>query len=163
MADWAKNMLQVSTETEKNVVDAFFASIASKCEIAGREIDLLIDFQKIIPVTDYKDETKWQKEHSEAWGTKCCYSFGQCKFDDYTIGFMTAWNGVPELMRELSRQHPAIKLCYICDLGCGYDYSLGVFTFHGGEVLAESYHERDTESYNKYMLELSKVTLEGEA
>ena len=155
MADWAQNMLQVSVDTEKNVVDAFFASIAGKIEIASTESDILIDFQKIIPVAD-------RDEREKAWGTKCCYSFGQNKIDEYTITFLTAWQGVPYLMLELSRQHPEVKLCYICDLGLGFGYSIGVFTLHGGEVLAESYHEEGTESYDKYMLDLSRSSPEGE-
>ena len=155
MANWAKNMLQVSADTEKNVVDAFFASIAGKIEIAGKEIDIPIDFQKIIPAAD-------QYEGLIAWGTKCCYSFGQNKLDEYTITFLTAWKSVPKLMLELSRQHPEVKLCYICDLGYDNGYSIGVYTLHGGEVLSESYHERGTESYDKYMLDLCRSSPEGE-
>jgi len=154
MADWAKNILQVDKEVKKSVVAAFFTSIASKGEFEGEETDLLIDFQKIVPVTSGDGESDWRKTRRDAWGTKACYYFGQRKLDENTIEFLTAWTGVPKLMRELSRQHPEIKLCYICELESRGRHSIGTFIFHGGEVLSDACYERGTESYEKYMKDL---------
>ena len=160
MADWARNILQVSTDTEKSVVDSFFSSIASKGEFE-EEFDLLIDFQKIIPVASGDDED-WREARWEAWGTKGCYYFGQHRIDEYTIRFLTAWTGVPELMKELSRQNPEIRLKYICEFGYESDYAIGVFTFYGGEVLDYICHEIGTELYEKYDIDLSNDGAEVE-
>jgi pyrimidine deaminase RibD-like protein len=148
MADWAKNILQVDMKTDKKLVDALFASIAGKAEYNYYDIDLVIDFNKIVPVPDGDEGYDWKTANINVWGTKGCYAFGQYKLDDYTIGFLTAWVGVPELMLELSRQNPRLKLHYFCCLGCECDYSIGAFIFQNGEILSENTHEHSTECFD---------------
>jgi len=142
MADWAKNVLQVDKSTSLERTKSFFNSLKSKGEFPDEEFDLLIDFQKIIPVITKENDPSWRDANIKAWGTKGCYYFDQEKIDDYTIKFLTAWNGVPDLMKELSRQNPDIKIIYTCDLGLGQHkdgFQEGTFIFQGGNVLMESY------------------------
>jgi hypothetical protein len=135
-------------------VDAFFASIARKAEYEEYDYDLLIDFNKIIPVAANDEDTDWRKRNIRAWGTKGCYYFGQHKRDDYTIVFLAAWVGVPGLMLELSRQNPELYLFYTCDLGLEYQYSIGTFLFYNGEILLEECYERGTELYEIFRKDL---------
>ena len=159
MADWAKNILCVDGRTEKSVVDAFFASIASKGEFPDEEFDLLIDFQKIIPV-QVGDGDDWRDARIAAWGTKGCYYFDQNRIDDYTIEFLTAWNGVPKLMRELSRQHPEIKMGYMCELGrtASRKSSIGLFVFQGGDILLDACYEMGTEGYQNLKNTMDEIS-----
>jgi len=143
MADWAKNLLFVAEKgTSKSDADNFFASIANE------EVGLLIDFQNIIPVESDGNGQNWQDKRIEAWGTKCVYYFNQYKRDDFTIGFITAWTGVPRLMLELSRQHPKIEIGYICELEWR---TVGSFAFKAGKILAADSYELGTESYDKFL------------
>jgi len=145
MASEAKNVLQVNRTTDftdKEIdikrVEAFFDSIKGKVEYNEEEFDLLIDFQKIIPVEIEEDDPDWRFKTIAAWGTKTCYAFEQNRIDEYTIEFLTAWNGVPDLMLELSRQNPDIILNYTCELDPAIrTYPVGTFVFKAGDVLNE--------------------------
>jgi hypothetical protein len=164
--DWVGNILHVDEETDKNSVDAFFASIASKVDEQSG-FGLLIDFQKIIPVATNEEDHDWRKTSPtarwNAWGTSAYSCHRQRKFDDNTIGFFTAWTGVPELMQELSRQNPEVKLRYIGEFlmekqedESGRYCSIVTFVFQGGELLlARDWYEQDTEEpYEKYLEDL---------
>lgn len=87
-------------------------------------IDVFPDFKKIIspPKDDaYKDIPSqeiarnspnwWYAWNINNWGTK--WNISECeteKFGCYT--FITAWSGVPELMRVLSEQNPDVEFYY---------------------------------------------------
>ena len=145
MADWARNVLQVDRTTDfldcfidKKRVEEFFNSIKGKLEYQGEEYDLLIDFQNIVPVEIEEGDPYWWKKTTEAWGSKTCYAFDQNQIDEYTIEFLTAWNGVPDLMNELSRQNPDIILNYTFDCGMDRKYAVGTCIFQSGKVVMES-------------------------
>ena len=149
MANWAKNVLQVdtvfnmhadiNTRPDKKRVKAFFDSLKSQGEFPGVEVDLLIDFQKIIPLEIEEGDLDQRESRWDTWGT-ICYYFGQSRIDEYTIEFLTKWNGVPDLMLELSRQNPDIKLNYTCKLGyASRTCPVGSFIFKAGDVLMESF------------------------
>jgi hypothetical protein len=146
MADWVKNVLQVNMTTDfsdcivsKKRVEEFFNSIKGKLVYQGEEYDLLMDFHKIIPVEIEDGDPNWKHKTSEAWGSKTCYAFDQKQIDEYTIEFLTAWNGVPDLMKELSRQNPDIILNYTFDCGMERQYAVGTCIYKSGKVLKESY------------------------
>ena len=82
-----KNVLQVDTATDKERVKAFFDSLKSQGEFPGVEVDLLIDFQKIIPVITEEGDLNQRESRWDKWGTKSCYYFGQNRIDEYTIDF----------------------------------------------------------------------------
>ena len=151
MANEAKNILHVDVKTKKNDVNNFFKSIEGVMEHNGEKYDLIIDFQKIVPVSiNYEDPCACQEARFAAWGTKCCYTIGREKLDDNTIEFTTAWQGVPQLMQELSRQHPKIKLFFICEMsGTGINDEIGAYIFQGGEMLHEAYYENNPPLMNQ--------------
>jgi|GEM_PF-2964697 len=154
MADWAKNTIQIDgEETPKEAVTEFFSSISNKVVLPDEEIELLIDFQKIIPVEIDDFDPNWRDVCWEAWGTKGVYYFDQHQIDELTIEFLTAWTGVPRLMKELSHQHPKVKFCYVCELGQSFEglNSIGTFVFKAGETLVDACYRDGTESYEKFM------------
>lgn len=108
--------------------------------------DIFPDFDKIIPhprCDEYNDLPSqsvarnspnwWMTWNRKYWGTKWGgYSYEQLKFGAYT--FETAWNGVPDLMLELSKQNPELEFEYTySDEDSGYN--VGKYQFKAGEVL----------------------------
>ena len=145
MANWAKNVLQVNRTTEfcdsfidEKRVEAFFDSIKGKCVYKEEEVDLLIDFQKIVPFEIEEGDPDWKDKIMEAWGTECCCFFKQRRIDEYTIEFFTACRGVPELMKELSRQNPGIILNHTFNYGTGRIFNVASCVFLDGKELRTS-------------------------
>lgn len=151
MADESKNILRVDYSASREDVDDFFSFIASKGEFPNAEADLLIDFQKIIPVEAKEEDLDWRKSRIEKWGTKSCYYFGQERLDDYTIEFLTAWNGVPALIKKLSEKFPHLKLYYVCCLGYERNYSVGTYIFQSGITLKQTLFECGSATYDQHM------------
>jgi len=159
MANWAKNVLQVNKTTNNDEaidikrVKTFFNSIRNNVRYKEEDIELLIDFHKIIPVELDSDDPDWRDKTIAAWGTKGCYAFGQRQINKYTIEFLTAWQGVPELMAELSRQNPDIILNYTCDLDTfspGNTSNIASFVFQAGNILMELYEDEDDDYTNAF-------------
>lgn len=109
-------------------------------------IDCFPDFDKIIPAPkcdEYNDlptqeavrnsPNWWSTWNRKNWGTKWNgYEYQTEMFGTYL--FDTAWNGVPELMLELSKQNPEIEFEYTyADEDSGHN--VGKFTLKNGEVL----------------------------
>ena len=91
----------------------------------------------------------WLTWNRTNWGTKW-NSYSHSKGDYGVFYFETAWNGVPDLMIELSRQNPEIKFEYTyADEDSGYN--VGKFTFKNGEVLfVYQPEEGSKEAYDIY-------------
>jgi len=136
----AANRLQAEKNTDKAIVEAFFASITGKATFTGKEIDLIIDFRKIVPVDENCGVEELQSVCMKAWGTSGIYVNMQKRIDEYTIFFVTEDNGVPELILELSRQHPEITINYMCDLKIDENNRspVGEFVFCNGTCIADS-------------------------
>jgi len=110
-------------------------------------VDCFPDFDKIIPsprCDEYNDiptqqavrnsPNWWMTWNRKNWGTKWNgYEYQTEIFGTYL--FDTAWNGVPDLMLELSKQTPDIEFEYTYadeDTGC----NVGKFTFKNGQVIS---------------------------
>lgn len=125
-------------------------------------IDCFPDFDKIIPAPkcdEYNDLPSqeavrnspnwWSTWNRKNWGTKWNgYSY---ETEDYGVYiFETAWNGVPELMLEISKQNPSVEIEYTySDEDSGYN--VGKFTFINGEVIKAFEPDSGTnEAYELY-------------
>ena len=109
--------------------------------------DCFPDFDKIKPhprCDEYNDIPSqdavrnspnwWLTWNRANWGTKW-NSYSHSKESYGVYNFETAWNGVPDLMIELSKQNPEIEFEYTyADEDSGYN--VGKFTFKNGEVLS---------------------------
>ena len=124
--------------------------------------DYFPDFEKIIPPPNddaYKDlpnqqqarnsENWWRTWNINNWGTK--WNIMEPEKEDYkTFVFDTAWNGVPELMLNLSKQNPNVEFIYEYadeDTGC----NCAAYKFLNGEVI-EAY---EPENLSKEAYELA--------
>lgn len=101
--------------------------------IHEKDPDLFSFGEKVFAnLRDYGTPT-WCEWRIENWGTKW-NAANQTRIDEATIQFDTAWSGVPELMLELSRQHPAVVLSYkYAEERWGAN--TGEFVFSGGQCL----------------------------
>lgn len=103
------------------------------------------DFNKIIPYPDcdeYNDipcqeavrnsPNWWLTWNRKNWGTK--WNSSECIQETYnSFTFVTAWNGVPKLMLELSKQNEGVEFEYeYADEDTGSN--CGAFLFKNGEV-----------------------------
>lgn len=113
-----------------------------------------IDFNKITPMPKWvygsnpdiigislEDEKKYGKENTfvswarSNWGTKWnAYGLIDDRTNNNVIYFLTAWNGVPDLIQKLAWIFPNVKIKYSwCDENIGYN--LGTFIFQDTETL----------------------------
>ncbi|WP_241287537.1 DUF1281 family ferredoxin-like fold protein [Chryseobacterium indologenes] len=104
------------------------------------------DFEKIICPPDdpaYRDEPNqevarnspnwWLTWNRNNWGTK--WNSYECEEESYNVfTFETAWSGVPDLIREISKQNPKIEINYeYADEDTGYN--CGSYKFLNGEII----------------------------
>lgn len=123
--------------------------------------DVFPDFTKILPPPDtdaYKDLPDqesvrnspdwWYNWNIKNWGTK--WNISECESEEFgCYTFVTAWNGVPELMLLLSKQNPNIEFIYEYadeDTGC----NCAAYKFLNGEVIET--HEPKSLSKEAYDL-----------
>lgn len=143
MADWVKNRLTLFSEREN--VAQIFSDISGRMEHDGGTMDLVIDFAKIRPLPP--DVEAGRGDCFDYWGTTC-YAFGQRKIDEYTIEFLTAWNGAPGLMRELSAQYPDVGMRYLHGaMMTDHGWVCGDYELLAGRILAGSAPARGTAAY----------------
>lgn len=125
-----------------------------------KEKNIFPDFDKIIPhprCDEYNDlpsqeavrdsQNWWLTWNRKNWGTKWSgYCYESENYGTYT--FETAWNGIPDLMTELSKQNPEIEFEYTyADEDTGSN--VGKFTFKNGEILTQFQPESGTsEAYD---------------
>ena len=124
--------------------------------------DRFPDFNKIIPHPDcdeYNDIPSqeavknsanwWYRWNIDNWGTKW-NSYSHCSNEYGTYTFNTAWNGVPALIQEVSRQNPDIEIEYVyADEDSGFN--VGKFIFLNGNILFSIIPQGVTkESYDIY-------------
>ena len=79
----------------------------------------------------------WYKWCVHNWGTK--WNAVQCnpiQDGDDTMGFLTAWSSVPEIMKKLSEKYPEQTITYRwADENVGYN--VGEMVLKGGEIVEE--------------------------
>jgi hypothetical protein len=90
----------------------------------------------------------WYDWNRENWGTK--WNSSECEQEKYnSFTFVTAWQGVPNLMLELSKQNEGVEFEYEYadeDTGC----NVGSYVFKNGEV--EKAFEPQNSSLEAYEL-----------
>lgn len=86
----------------------------------------------------------WYNWNSRNWGTKWnSYSHEQ-KNGEYF--FETAWGGVPNIISEIHRQFPGVKIDYsFADEDTGYN--VGEMTFENGKVFSRVIENGSNEAY----------------
>lgn len=110
-----------------------------------------IDFNKITPMPKWvfnkdlgrKEEEKYGKENCwyewsiKNWGTKWNAYKSNLKDKDNTIRFMTAWNGIPKLIKKLGIIFPEIEFEYAW-ASEDFGYQVGLIKFKDTVVLEEN-------------------------
>lgn len=131
-----------------------------------------IDFNKITPMPkwvynknlSYQDEEKYGKENCwldwsiRNWGTK--WNAYQSDLDDEenTIRFMTAWNGVPELIKKLGYIFPKMEFEYAW-ASEDFGYTVGLIRYKDTEILEENIPKGGTKAAYDLACEIRKETL----
>jgi hypothetical protein len=153
MPNHITNKLRVKGRRED--VEKLFESIKSE------ERD--IDFEKIIPMPNHiyrgnlsrEKELKYGKENCwydwscNNWGTKW-NAYDIYKSSEDTILFDTAWAGVPNLMNELSKQHPNVELHYkYADEDTGHNVDEHIIK--NGSDLCSDIQSESKEAYEIYI------------
>lgn len=136
------------------------------------ETDHNIDFNKITPMPKWvfsknlrsEDEKKYGKENCwlewsiKNWGTKWNAYQSDLEDEDNIIRFMTAWNGVPELMKKIGFIFPEIEFEYAWaseDFGC----TVGLIKFKDTDVLKENIPENCSKEAYDLACEIRQETL----
>ncbi|AZA60793.1 DUF1281 family ferredoxin-like fold protein [Chryseobacterium indoltheticum] len=89
-----------------------------------------------------KSPSWWRTWNLKYWGTKWNSSENE-KESDNTFTFITAWSGVPELIRIMSSQIPDVQIDYeYADEDTGYNCAS--YSFKNGEVLTKKEPEGGT-------------------
>lgn len=93
------------------------------------------DLDKVVPEPDEVKQTHgasgwnpdwmaWRREH---WGTKW-NTYEPVKVSDNTFEFQTAWNGIPAIIKEMSKNFPDVYFIYMyADEDTGSNTGMGIF------------------------------------
>ena len=106
-------------------------------EQIGETIGLgTIDFNKIIPEPQYKDDDEWYKWRIEHWGTKW-NAYEQKKSDKSNeLYFWTAWRTPLKVFQAIAKKFPSIAIeVNYADEDTGNN--CGTLIFEKGELVAE--------------------------
>ena len=130
------NIVKVKGDSEE--VKNFMESVAKekaqyKNEATGYGT---IDFNKVIPEPEYKNNTDWYDWRIQNWGTKWnAYEYVKTG-NENELYFLTAWSAPKEIYESLTKKFPnlTIEVDY-ADENMGYN--CGKMVFENGEMVAE--------------------------
>lgn len=131
-----------------------------------------IDFNKITPMPKWvfnenlssKDEKKYGKENCwlewsiKNWGTKWNAYQSDLKDEENIIRFMTAWNGVPELMKKLGFIFPKLEFEYAW-ASEDFGYTVGLIKYKDTDILYENIPKGGTKEAYDLACSIRKETL----
>lgn len=131
-----------------------------------------IDFNKITPMPKWvynkdlssKDEEKYGKENCwlewciKNWGTKWNAYESYLNDEENIIRFLTAWNGVPNLMKKLGFIFPEIEFEYAW-ASEDFGYTVGLIKYKDTDILEENIPEGGTKEAYDLACEIRKETL----
>lgn len=142
----APDMLDEAHHTE--TLQAIFNQGKGYEELAWKEIDdvytyaaFVLDCQAKYGAKDWYD---WSRKY---WGTKWNACDTEYKEGSNTVFFYTAWASVPDLVMQISKDNPNIRIEYkFAEEQAGY--WAGFIIFEAGEIVTEClYSEECDESY----------------
>lgn len=144
------NIVKVKGDSEE--VKNFMESVAKekaqyKNEATGYGT---IDFNKVIPEPEYKNNTDWYDWRIQNWGTKWnAYEHVKTE-NENELYFLTAWSAPKEIYEALTKKFPnlTIEVDY-ADENMGYN--CGKMVFENGEMVAELKNQ-----YSRYSVKLAK-------
>ena len=105
MPNWCENVLTIKTKDEK-VLKQILETIKGQQDNDGEIIELVIDFQKIIP-RPKSEENNWFDWNCANWGTKWNADSGF--LNKNTISFFTAWTPPEPIVKKLSEMFPNVS------------------------------------------------------
>lgn len=144
------NIVKVKGDSEE--VKNFMESVAKekaqyKDEATGYGT---IDFNKVIPEPEYKNNTDWYDWRIQNWGTKWnAYEHVKTR-NENELYFLTAWSAPKEIYEALTKKFPnlTIEVDY-ADENMGYN--CGKMVFENGEMVDELKTQ-----YSRYSVKLAK-------
>ena len=95
-----------------------------------------IDFNKVIPEPEYKNNTDWYDWRIQNWGTKWnAYEYVKTG-NENELYFLTAWSAPKEIYESLTKKFPnlTIEVDYADE---NMVYNCGKMVFENGEMVAE--------------------------
>ena len=109
-----------------------------------------IDFNKVIPEPEYKNNTDWYDWRIQNWGTKWNAYEHVKTGNENKLYFLTAWSAPKEIYEALTKKFPnlTIEVDY-ADENMGYN--CGKMVFENGEMVAELKTQ-----YSRYSVKLAK-------
>ena len=144
------NIVKVKGDSEE--VKNFMKSVAKekaqyKNEATGYGT---IDFNKVIPEPEYKNNTDWYDWRIQNWGTKWNAYEHVKTGNENELYFLTAWSAPKEIYEALTKKFPnlTIEVDY-ADENMGYN--CGKMVFENGEMVAELKTQ-----YSRYSVKLAK-------
>lgn len=136
------------------------------------ETERNIDFNKITPMPKWvfsknlrsEDEKKYGKENCwlewsiKNWGTKWNAYQSDLEDEDNIIRFMTAWNGVPELMKKLGFIFPEVEFEYAW-ASEDFGYAVGLIKYKDTDILEENIPTGGTKEAYELACEIRQESL----